>query len=61
VLLRVAEDALKGNVKSAAFLLNRYGTMVSGDIRPGELGEDDQEVLDAFLHRAMSMPSKSKP
>lgn len=54
VHLRIAEDALKGNVKSAAFLLNRYAAMVSGDIKPSELGDDDQKVLDAFARRFTS-------
>src|SRR5262245_24250666 len=51
ILLRVIEDALKGNTKSAAFILNRYALMVSGEIQQAELTGDDQAVLEAFLTR----------
>jgi len=42
MLTRFAQDSLKGNVKSAAFLLNRYGTLVSGEIQHAELNGDDE-------------------
>jgi hypothetical protein len=58
ILLRVIEDALKGSTKSAAFILNRYGLMVSGEIQQAELTGDDQAVLDAFLTRLKANPSK---
>ena len=48
---KVAEDALKGNVKSAGFLLNRYAALVSGELQPQDLSEDDREVLEAFAKR----------
>jgi hypothetical protein len=31
IFLRITDDALKGNVKSASFFLNRFGAMVSGE------------------------------
>ena len=46
-----AELALKGNTKSATFLLNRYGALVSGELQPDELSQDDQAVLEAFARR----------
>jgi Family of unknown function (DUF5681) len=51
ILLRITEDSLKGNTKSAAFLLNRYAAMVSGELQRQDLSEDDREVLEAFARR----------
>jgi Family of unknown function (DUF5681) len=51
ILLRITEDSLKGNTKSAAFLLNRYAAMVSGELQPHELSDDDREVFEAFSRR----------
>jgi len=58
ILLRVIEDALKGNTKSAAFILNRYGLMVSGEIQQAELTGDDQAVLEAFMTRLKANTSE---
>jgi len=58
MLTRFAQDSLKGNVKSAAFLLNRYGALVSGEIQQAELTGDDQTVLEAFMARLNANPSK---
>ena len=50
VLRRIIEDCLKGNTKSAAFLLNRYHLQVTGaEAAPSDIGEDDKAVLEAFL------------
>ena len=51
ILLRITEDSLKGNTKSAAFLLNRYAAMVSGELQRHDLSDDDREVLEAFAAR----------
>jgi hypothetical protein len=51
---KVAEDALRGNVKSAGFLLNRYGAMVSGELQHTELTDEDREILEAALARRMT-------
>lgn len=50
VLRRIIEDCLKGNTKSAAFLLNRYHMHLTGaEAAPSEIGDDDKAVLEAFL------------
>lgn len=54
MLLKFAEDSLKGNTKSAAFLLNRYGTMVSGEIQQQDLTDDEREILDSFAQRLLA-------
>jgi uncharacterized protein DUF5681 len=52
IILKIAEDALKGNTKSAQFLLNRFAALVSGELQPQDMSEDDQAVLEAFARRA---------
>lgn len=54
MLLKFAEDSLRGNTKSAAFLLNRYGSMVSGEIQQQDLSEDEREILDSFTKRLLA-------
>jgi len=44
-------NTLKGNTKSAAFPLNRYAAMVSGELQPTDITDDDREVLEAFAQR----------
>lgn len=56
--LRMADNALKGNERSATFILNRYAALVSGEIEPQDLGAEDQEVLDAFLQRLLARKIK---
>jgi Family of unknown function (DUF5681) len=51
ILLRIADDSLKGNIKSAAFLLNRFGAFVSGELEPTKLSQDDQEILKDYVKR----------
>jgi hypothetical protein len=52
ILLRFAEDALKGNTKSAAFLFNRYAGAQTGEPMPvDDLSANDREVLDEFVRR----------
>jgi hypothetical protein len=57
VLRRVIEDGLKGNIKSAAFLLNRYHMHVTGsEAGPSQIGDDDKVVLEAFLKEIQPKP-----
>ena len=48
MLLRFAEDALKGNPKAATFLLNRYGAVKGIDETP-ESNQDDEKILAEFI------------
>jgi hypothetical protein len=54
ILRRIAEDCLKGNTKSAAFLLNRYHAMTSGEPMESGLSEDDEVVLETYLQKYQS-------
>jgi len=54
IYFRIAEDALKGNIKSAAFTLNRYGSSVSREFSPLATSSEDREVLDAYIHRVIT-------
>src|SRR4051794_30423194 len=46
ILRKVAEDCLRGNIKSVGFLLNRYYAANAGNPANSEIGEDDKDVLD---------------
>ena len=48
ILLRFAENALKGDAKSATFLLNRYGAVKCADEGP-ESNQDDEKILSEFI------------
>jgi hypothetical protein len=54
ILTRFAEDSLKGNTKSAAFLLNRHGAVESGDPQRSDLNDDDQDILNAYAQRLLT-------
>jgi len=49
ILRRIAEDCLKGNTKSAAFLLNRYHVTTIGEPEEAGLSEDEKIVLETYL------------
>ena len=51
ILLRITDDALRGSIKSAAFLLNRFAALVSGELQVQDLSDEDREVLEAFARR----------
>lgn len=51
VLLKFAEEALRGNPRAATFLLDRYRPTESNEISTEELRREDQEILDAFAAR----------
>lgn len=51
MILKFAEDAVRGNTKTAAFALNRY-RLAQGDVPTNEdVDQDDREVFDAFVRR----------
>ena len=54
MLLKFTEDALKGNTKSAAFLLNRYRGFDGPETDPSELDQDDQQVLESYYRRVQA-------
>ena len=54
IFRRIIEDGLKGNTKSAAFVLNRYQATPSGESMGSGLSEDDQAVLEAYLQKYRS-------
>ena len=60
ILLRFCEDSLKGNTKSASFLLNRHGALVSGEPQRAGASDDDQEILEAFAQRLMAQRSNKR-
>src|SRR6266436_1422698 len=63
ILLRFTEDALKGNIKTAAFLFNRYAGTQAAESPGSDVSEDDREVLDDFVRRfeAQLRDKREKP
>jgi hypothetical protein len=51
IFRRIIEDCLKGNTKSATFLLNRHHAMTSGEPMESGLSEDDEAVLEAYVQK----------
>jgi hypothetical protein len=50
ILTRFAEAALKGDTKSAAFLLQRYdGLETARDESSGAVPPDEQEIIDKYM------------
>jgi hypothetical protein len=56
ILRKVAEDCLRGNIKSVGFLLNRYYAAAAGVAAQADLSEDDKAVLDAYLRKIKNKP-----
>jgi len=54
ILRRIADDCLKGNIKSATFLLNRLQAMTSGEPDESGLSDDEQTVLETYLKNFQS-------
>ena len=60
ILLRFTEDSLKGNTKSAAFLLNRASLLAPGQPATNALPDEDREILEAFAQRLVVQHSPKK-
>jgi hypothetical protein len=60
ILRKVAEDCLRGNIKSVGFLLNRYYAAAAGDAAQGDLSEDDKAVLEAYLREFKNKPDDER-
>jgi hypothetical protein len=49
ILRKLAEECLRGNIRSTAFLLNRFQATSMGDGSQADIGEDDKAVLEAYI------------
>ncbi len=58
ILLRIADDSLRGDIKSATFLLNRFGTLVSGELERTDITDDDREILEGYVARLEAKRTK---
>jgi hypothetical protein len=58
ILLRFTEDSLKGNTKSAAFLLNRQRAAADPIPESEDLTTDDRDVLEAFADELIAKGRK---
>ena len=46
---RITEDALRGDIKAATFILNRHSAVQSGETARPDISEDDKAVLEEYL------------
>jgi len=53
MLMRFRDEALKGDIKSASFILNRQNQHSSNEPAQPETNQNDQEVIETFLRRAL--------
>jgi hypothetical protein len=60
ILTRFAEASLKGDVKSAQFLLNRYGALVSGEVGESSISDNDHELLEEFKQSLLANHTKKE-
>ena len=60
MLTRFAESALKGDTKSAAFLLQRYDVAETAQEYASTTTQDEQEIIDAYLEAILKNGGKGK-
>jgi hypothetical protein len=61
ILTRFAEFALKGDTKSAAFLLQRYDMLETAQEHTNSTAtQDEQEIIDAYLETILKDGGKRK-
>lgn len=61
MLTRFAESALKGDIKSAAFLLQRYEVAETAqEYANSTKTQDEQEIIDAYLEATLQRGGKRK-
>jgi hypothetical protein len=53
MLMRFRDAALKGDIKSAGFILNRQNQHSSNEPAQPETNQDDQEVIETYLRKAL--------
>jgi hypothetical protein len=60
ILLRFIESALKGDIKSAAFILSRLHGLESGESPADHFSDDDRKVLEAYAEIILAQSKKSR-
>ena len=60
ILMRFREEALKGDIKSAAFILNRQNQHAANEPERTEMDQDDRAIIDAFLNRVRQSDGEPK-
>ena len=56
ILQRLTEGALRGDIKNAAFLLNRDAAQAAGSLQTEGMNDDDKAVLRAYAERLLAQP-----
>ena len=60
ILMRFADEALKGNPKAAAFLLNRYAQIESISADSTDIDGDDEQIIQSFIRKLEAQFSGKK-
>jgi hypothetical protein len=60
ILLRIIESALKGDTKSAAFILGRLQGLESGQPPANHLSDDDRTILEAYAKTILAQSRKTR-
>lgn len=58
IFLKFAEEALRGNPKAAAFLLNRYAPIPLDETNSRDLSGEEDQILQAFAQRILGASKK---
>jgi hypothetical protein len=59
MIMKFIDEALRGNPKAAAFLLNRYRAIdAAAEISTEKMSHEDEEILDAFAERLQNQIKK---
>jgi hypothetical protein len=60
IVMRFVDEALKGDVKSAQFVLNRFGALVSGELGEAAISENDRDILEEFKQSLLDSNNKKE-
>lgn len=55
---KATQDALKGDLKAARFILERHAAVEAGGAGPGQMTAEEKELIDAYLKRLASERGK---
>ena len=58
IVTKIAEDALKGDPKAAAFVLSRYDRLQNSESSSEAVTQDDHDIINAYLQRLLKKEQK---
>lgn len=60
ILLKQAEDAIKGNSRSAAFIMNQLRLADGSPAEAQDVSPEDQDIIDTYLRENDLLPTKQE-